>query len=164
MVVLCLGCHLPLPVRPTGVGRPARYHGSACRQRARRARLATAPGVADLLAAVDRAEQAAAAVRRAITTGANTESAVADLLTAAGALADLASPETATHLALVTESVTKEAARPQPSPTRPPSVDVTEKVTKKSTQRPHAEFTQPQGKAASPVRSQPRGCPGTRGS
>ncbi|HEX5116059.1 MAG TPA: hypothetical protein VFW65_12750 [Pseudonocardiaceae bacterium] len=39
-MVLCSGCGQPLTTRSQR-GRPARYHGATCRQRARRARLAT---------------------------------------------------------------------------------------------------------------------------
>jgi hypothetical protein len=65
----------------------ARYHGPACRQRARRARLAVDPDRAQLLALAQRAEHAALALRRAVTTGQDHDAAVAEWLAAADALA-----------------------------------------------------------------------------
>jgi Mg-chelatase subunit ChlI len=70
-------------------GRPARYHGPACRQRARRARLGVDPGRAALLAVAQRAEHAAVALRRAVTTGQDHDAAAAKLLAAVTALATL---------------------------------------------------------------------------
>lgn len=65
---ICAGCGEMLP-RPTGRGRPATYHGAACRQRARRARLAADPARTSLLALLDRAGRAVADARRAVTSG-----------------------------------------------------------------------------------------------
>jgi len=67
-------------------GRPARYHGPACRQRARRARLGVDPERARLLTVAQRAEHAALALRRAVTTDQGHQAAVAQLLAAAEAL------------------------------------------------------------------------------
>jgi len=86
MTVLCVGCGRPLPQR-SARGRPARYHGPACRQRARRARRGADPGAAALLAVAARAEQAALALRRAVATGQDHDAAAAELLAAATALA-----------------------------------------------------------------------------
>ena len=86
MTLLCVGCGRPLPVGRAR-GRPARYHGPACRQRARRARLGVDPGRAQLLAVAQRAEHAALALRRAVTLGEDHDAAVAEWLAAADALA-----------------------------------------------------------------------------
>lgn len=79
---VCAGCGRPLP-QPSGRGRPATYHDSTCRQRARRARLAAGPGRADLLSLLDRAGRAVAAARRAAISGANPSAALAELAVAA---------------------------------------------------------------------------------
>ena len=39
----CPGCRLPLDALPGPTGRPRRYHGAACRQRAHRGRAVTKP-------------------------------------------------------------------------------------------------------------------------
>jgi hypothetical protein len=67
MRVVCGGCGGLLPERSGSRWRPARYHGAACRQRARRARMATEPGPVELLAVAERTERAAGALRRAVT-------------------------------------------------------------------------------------------------
>lgn len=64
--MICTGCGLELPVGAAR-GRPARYHDATCRQRARRARLAT--NNTDLLAAVTAVETVVSQVRRMVLTG-----------------------------------------------------------------------------------------------
>jgi hypothetical protein len=64
--VICSGCGLELLVGAAR-GRPARFHGATCRQRARRARLANAN--AELLAAVTAVEAAVSQVRRMVLAG-----------------------------------------------------------------------------------------------
>src|SRR5947199_8491666 len=76
--LVCAGCGKVLP-RPDGRGRPATYHGPACRQRARRARLVSEPGRADLLALLDRAGRAIASARRAALSGEDPGAALAEL-------------------------------------------------------------------------------------
>ena len=64
--VVCAGCGKELPPN-AGRGRPARFHGAACRQRAHRARLASER--ADAVAALVAVEDAVSEVRRALLTG-----------------------------------------------------------------------------------------------
>ena len=61
--MICSGCGLQLPVSAAR-GRPARFHGAACRQRARRARLVN--NNTELLAAVTAVETAVSEVRRMV--------------------------------------------------------------------------------------------------
>ena len=75
---VCAGCGKTLST-PGGRGRPATYHGPACRQRARRARLAADPARAGLLGLLDRAGRAVAAARRAVTSGDDPSAALAEL-------------------------------------------------------------------------------------
>lgn len=136
MTVLCVGCGQSLPERAAR-GRPARYHGPACRQRARRTRLDLDPGRAALLAVAERAEHAAIALRRAVTTGQDHDAATAELIATATALADRpnATPPQP-------NPVTDTAAPPRPSvpephpqpagPAQQPSSSVTKKVTKQA--------------------------------
>lgn len=77
----CKGCGEPLPP-PSPRGRPARYHGPACRQKARRARLRAQDSNQDW-AALDEVDAAVADVRRLMATGSDPQSALARLLTAA---------------------------------------------------------------------------------
>lgn len=103
--VVCAGCGQPLTPRP-GRGRRTQYHDATCRQRARRARLAAAHAPA--WEALARLEAAAAATRRAMTTGAEAQAAIGDLQAAAAELAACygsppSTPGTITH---VTEKVT----------------------------------------------------------
>jgi Mg-chelatase subunit ChlI len=145
MTPLCVGCSQPLPVRRAR-GRPARYHGPACRQRARRARLSVDPGRVELLAVAARAEHAALALRRAVTAGQDHDAAVAELLAAADALTttlrDNANGEPtslseASQDSPVTKSVTDTAPRPvapesdhlAAGPAQPSGEFVTEYVT-----------------------------------
>lgn len=85
----CAGCGQSLLVGAKR-GRPARYHNAACRQRARRARLATDHG--DVLAAVAAVEAAAAEVRHAVLTNNDTTQAASRLTGAATELARLVTP------------------------------------------------------------------------
>lgn len=80
---VCAGCGKRLP-RPSGRGRPATYHGPACRQRARRARLTADPAAAELLALLDQAGRAIADARRAVTSGDDPQSALAELAAVTG--------------------------------------------------------------------------------
>lgn len=82
---VCAGCGEMLP-RSSGRGRPAAYHGPACRQRARRARLAADPACTSLLALLDRAGRAVAGARRAVTSGEDARA----VLTAVAELAQVA--------------------------------------------------------------------------
>jgi hypothetical protein len=125
---LCIGCGRSLPERQAR-GRPAHYHGPACRQRARRARLGTDPGRVELLAVAEQAEHAAIALRRALTTGQDHDAAVTELLAAAATLAtmrdhnneDPPSPEQAstTQDGPITKSVTATATQPRPAAPAP---------------------------------------------
>lgn len=94
-MAVCPGCGDPLPARAAarrGSGRRARYHSATCRQRARRARLATTGPGADLLAAAERAERASAQLRRTLLTGQNPDPHdSAELLEAATTLASAGS-------------------------------------------------------------------------
>ncbi|GAB3681606.1 hypothetical protein GCM10027597_27470 [Saccharopolyspora tripterygii] len=83
----CQGCGEPLPP-PSPIGRPARYHGPACRQRARRARL-RAQTIDHDWAALDEVDTAVADVRRRMATGSDPRPAVARLLTAALGIASV---------------------------------------------------------------------------
>lgn len=133
---VCAGCGEMLP-RPRGRGRPATYHGPACRQRARRARLAADPTGADLLALLDRAGRAVAGARRAVTSGEDARAALAEL----AAAAELAQAAQATDVATtsrvdmerspadaatptVTESVTESVAPELRPVTREDVIDV----------------------------------------
>lgn len=86
------GCYLPRVRRATAAAfptrRPARYHGSACRQRARRARLRAQTEGQDW-AALDEVDTAITDVRRLMATGRDPRPALARLLTAALGIADL---------------------------------------------------------------------------
>src|SRR5271168_2159105 len=62
----CAGCGTALPTRPRR-GRPARYHGPACRQRAHRARVAFDGG--EHLALIEAMDTALGAVRRQLLLG-----------------------------------------------------------------------------------------------
>lgn len=92
---VCAGCGEVLP-SPKERGRPARYHGPACRQRARRARLAANHVRTNLLVLLDRAGRAAADVRRAVTTGEDARAALGEL----AAVAELAQAAQATDVAI----------------------------------------------------------------
>lgn len=76
---ICQGCGKSLPP-PSPHGRPARYHGSACRQRAHRARRRVEASSQDL-AALDEVDAAIADIRRLMATGRDPRAAVAHLLT-----------------------------------------------------------------------------------
>src|SRR5207248_1198864 len=78
-----------------GRGRPATYHGPACRQRARRARLAADPVRTNLLALLDRAGWAVVGARRAVTSGEDVRAALAELV----AVAELAEAAQVTAVA-----------------------------------------------------------------
>ncbi|TWG07576.1 hypothetical protein FHU35_11193 [Saccharopolyspora dendranthemae] len=84
---ICQGCGEPLPP-PSPRGRPARYHGPACRQRAHRARR-RAHVIDRDWAALDDVDMAIADVRRLMATGRDPRSALARLLTAALNMANL---------------------------------------------------------------------------
>ena len=116
---VCGGCGKTLP-RARRRGRPARYHGAACRQRARRARLAADPGRADLLGLLDRAGQAVAAARRAALSGDDPGTALAEL----AAVAELAH---STHAPRDTSATS--AAPERPAASVPDKSTVTESVT-----------------------------------
>jgi len=155
MTVLCVGCGRSLPERKAR-GRPARYHGPACRQRARRARLGVDLGRAELLAVAERAERAALALRRALTAGMDHDEATAELLAAAATLATLRNgdneeppfPEQAstTRDHPLTTSVTDTAVqlRPAAGPAQRSSEHVTKPVTKQTArQHPKQQRRQP---------------------
>lgn len=82
---VCLGCGDPLPPGSPR-GRRARYHGAACRQRARRARLQVRGSHS--WEAVERADAAMVAVRRTLSSGTDPQQAIQDLLTAVTDLAE----------------------------------------------------------------------------
>jgi hypothetical protein len=103
--VLCSGCGQPLPVRGER-GRPARYHDAACRQRARRARLASDQGA--LLAALSSVEGATAGLRAAVLTGGDTTVPARTLAQAAAQATALVLPsEPAVPTPRVTKTVTR---------------------------------------------------------
>ncbi|WP_134046332.1 hypothetical protein [Amycolatopsis arida] len=113
MSALCSGCGEPLNDRDVGSrGRRPRYHGAVCRQRARRARIASQYG--GLLAAVAEVEATASALRAALLAGADP--------------ADLVGKLRATTNAVVTVSAAPEV--PDESHDASPSAgDVTKSVT-----------------------------------
>ena len=95
-------------------GRPARYHNAACRQRARRARVATHHW--DVLAAVAAVEAAAAEVRHAVLADGDTDQAAQRLTRAAAELAQLLPAAPATEadeppVPPVTKTVTEDKPR-----------------------------------------------------
>lgn len=83
----CSGCGEPLPP-PSPRGRPARYHGPACRQRAHRARL-RAQAIDQDWAALDEVDVAIADVRRRMAHCRDPRPALARLLTAALGIANV---------------------------------------------------------------------------
>lgn len=83
----CKGCGKPLPP-PSPRGRPARYHGPACRQKAHRARL-RAQAIDQDWAALDEVDVAIADVRRLMATGRDPRPPLAHLLTAALRIANV---------------------------------------------------------------------------
>lgn len=116
---VCGGCGKTLP-HASGRGRPARYHGAACRQRARRARLAADPARADLLGLLDRAGRAVAAARHAALSGEDPGAALAEL----AAVAELVNTPHLPHAVPARSAAPKHPAAPVPDK-RP----VTESVT-----------------------------------
>lgn len=76
----CRGCGEPLPPSSPR-GRPAQYHGPACRQRAHRARL-RAQALDQNWVALDEVDAAIADVRRLMASGRDPRSALMRLLTA----------------------------------------------------------------------------------
>ena len=116
--MVCSGCGLELPVGAAR-GRPARFHGAACRQRARRARLANTN--AGLLAAVTAVEAAVSVMRRMVLAGEQppadagsrlhqTAAELAERLRGAGTAPALVSVPPPTAAPDVAESVTEPAA------------------------------------------------------
>jgi hypothetical protein len=80
--VVCAGCGQPiadaaLSGRGAGRGRPQRYHGPACRQRARRARRTSEH--AELLAVLDRLDTTVSSLRRAVLSGADVSALIDEL-------------------------------------------------------------------------------------
>ena len=167
MTVDCLGCGQPLPDRASR-GRPARYHGPACRQRARRARIAADPDRTELLTVAKHAEQAALALRWAAASGHDPRAAVDELLAAIAPLAaprdnaDVTSP-TMDHACPTAEPVTKSVTEKSVTPPRPveplseptqgrtsrPS-NISEGVAKKVTKSP-AKRARRQARATGPI-------------
>lgn len=124
----CMGCGQPLAAGSKR-GRPARYHNAACRQRARRARVANSHG--DVLAAVAAVEAAAAEVRHAVLTDGDAGQVARQLTRAAAELARLVTPAPAVEAAeppapAVTKPVTEAKPRTSRSPrsTRPAPLDL----------------------------------------
>ncbi|WP_216213773.1 hypothetical protein [Amycolatopsis aidingensis] len=123
MSSLCAGCGQPLPERAvSGRGRRPRYHGPACRQRARRARISSERG--DALTAVAEVEAATAALRAALLAGADPAAEVERLRTATDnvtrtvtspMVAPVATRRDAVPPADVTESVTESSVDTKPS-------------------------------------------------
>jgi hypothetical protein len=111
---VCAGCGKALPSR-SGRGRPATYHGPACRQRARRARLATDPGRAELLSLLDQAGQAIATARRAVISGDNPHAALAELAATVESANASEAPD-------VTSALLAVAKRPPMPVAEPPTV------------------------------------------
>jgi hypothetical protein len=146
--VKCAGCGSPLPAG-SGFGRPARYHNATCRQRARRARLATTHSeVLEALAAVD---SATGELRRAVLAGEGPDKAGHQLVQAAAELAQrLGLPNTG----LATEPVT---GRPVTKSVTPPSDQIkpshpqpAPEITKPVTERPRPA-RRPRSRAAAPT-------------
>jgi hypothetical protein len=109
---VCAGCGEMLP-RPRERGRPATYHGPACRQRARRARLSADPARTDLLALLDRAGRAVAGARRAVTSGEDARAALAELV----AVAELVEAAQTTEVAATSCVNTERGSADAPEPT-----------------------------------------------
>ncbi len=65
--MVCAGCGRELPPRQAGSGRPALFHDATCRQRARRARLASRHG--ELLTALTEVDTATSELRRMALSG-----------------------------------------------------------------------------------------------
>lgn len=139
---VCLGCGEPLPPGSPR-GRRARYHGAACRQRARRARLQA--GGSRSWEAVERADAAMAAVRRTLSSGTDPQQAIQDLLTAVTDLAEAHgiaariptedTPAADTPEPDVTECITE----PVPSDSRSvPAKDEQEEMTAETTALPRS--------------------------
>lgn len=104
----CVGCGQPLPLEASTRGRRQRYHGPACRQRARRARLHASDQHRETLAALERAESVIARLRRAVLAGGSVNmNGVVTLLDTARALQDEVSSDEGED---VTETVTTSAA------------------------------------------------------
>jgi hypothetical protein len=111
---VCAGCGKTLPPAG-GRGRPATYHGPACRQRARRARLTADPAATHLLALLDQAGRAIADARRAVTSGDDPHSALAEL----AAVTDLVNVR---HAAEVATTPSVEVERPSLTAAEPATV------------------------------------------
>ncbi|SMD19055.1 hypothetical protein SAMN05660733_05401 [Lentzea albidocapillata] len=114
----CTGCGQPLEAGSKR-GRPARYHNAACRQRARRARVATRHG--DVLAAVAAVEAAAAEVRHAVLTDGNADQITHQLTRATAEVARLVTPAPAAEAAEpLAPAVTKPVTEAKPRTSRSP--------------------------------------------
>jgi hypothetical protein len=117
ILVLCSGCGKELPSRADGPGRRATYHGATCRQRARRARLATAPDRVTMLDRLDQVEQVLITARRVVTAGHDPRAVLEQLHTiVTGLVSHNEVPEASAVQGDVTKSVTL--------PTETPSVIV----------------------------------------
>ncbi|GAA3430987.1 hypothetical protein BJ998_000865 [Kutzneria kofuensis] len=141
----CLGCGEALSAGASR-GRPARYHGPTCRQRARRARLAVINS--EVLDAVAVVESTISEVRRAVLAGESPGEAGHQLVRAAAELAErlglsgAGSPADPSADRPVTKSVTLPSDQTEPSMTAPA---VTKSVTKRvrPPRRPHVRSAVP---------------------
>lgn len=134
--MICAGCGDDLPAG-AGRGRPARFHGPTCRQRARRARLASRN--ADALAAVAAVESAASELRRVLLAHGDAREAgqrLAQCVTAVQRLLPVAVPVTEP---VTTRTPADHAEFAHLSAVSPPGQApdaVTKAVTEKSSRRP----------------------------
>lgn len=116
--MLCAGCGKPIGAG-SGRGRPARYHDAACRQRARRARLATDHHAT--LGALADLETAVSAVRHAVLAGHDPTEGYRHILAATAALADQLAPATRESGATTERAVTEPVTTPEDTPSLPPA-------------------------------------------
>jgi hypothetical protein len=120
--MLCAGCGKPVGAG-SGRGRPSRYHDAACRQRARRARLATDHhATLDTLAELD---TGVSAVRHAVLAGHDPTDGYRQIFAATTALTDHLAPNTRepgpNTEAAATESVTTPEPTPEGAASIPPA-------------------------------------------
>jgi len=120
--MLCAGCGKPVGTG-SGRGRPTRYHDAACRQRARRARLATDHHAT--LGTLTDLETALSAVRHAVLAGQDPTEGYRHILATTTALTDHLTPATpepgAETEPAVTESVTTAETAPEDAASIPPA-------------------------------------------
>lgn len=142
----CAGCGSRLPAG-SGRGRPARYHNATCRQRARRARLATTNS--ELLDALAAVESATSEVRRAVLAGESPDEAGHQLAQVAAELTQrLGRPRPGLASAPAAACPVTKSVTPPSGQTEPPSLiaPVTKSVTEEAHRAPRrrTRSTQPE--------------------